>query len=216
MPESDPVKEYEQALRQIKSVTAVRINGSVQGEIEEIHILTGKDRNPKQIVRDVESVLAAQFDIQIDHKKISVAQLGEDEEITSSLPDWWIRPKLLGITSRTVNNSVEVKVELQAGERTFEGDASGFASSYNKLRLFVEATAKALNSLVQDKFLFVAEDVTIIQLMKHKVALVAITMVTPSGEDSLAGCAIVKNDDREAVVKASLDAVNRKTAIIKQ
>ncbi|MHB1651859.1 MAG: hypothetical protein ACYCVD_05185 [Desulfitobacteriaceae bacterium] len=209
MSESISSTGYEQALKQIKAVTAARVKKNAEGEIEEIHILAGGDRNPKQIVRDVESVFAAQFGLEVDHKKISVAQLGEEEEESPSLSGW-TRPKLVGVTLRTINASAEVKVELQAGDRTFEGDAQGFASSYNKLRLFVEATAKALNSLALDKCLFAAEDVTIIHLVKHKVALVSITMVSPTGEESLTGSALVKNDDREAVVKATLDAVNRK------
>ncbi|MDP4126790.1 MAG: hypothetical protein Q8912_07595, partial [Bacillota bacterium] len=151
-------QDWEQAIKQIKTVIAARINVNIQGEIEEVHILAGSGRAPKQIVRDVESILATQFDLQIDHKKISVAQLGDDEEGTSAIMES-TRPKLVGVTLRTVNGLAEVKVELQTGDKLIEGLAQGPSSTHNKLRLFVEATIKALTPLISDKFLFVTEDV---------------------------------------------------------
>ncbi|MDR3602443.1 MAG: hypothetical protein P4L49_18480 [Desulfosporosinus sp.] len=204
------VQDWEQAIKQIKSVTAARINVDSDGEIEEVHILAGSGRAAKQIVRDVESMLIAQFNLQIDHKKISVAQVGDDEEEETSVSIESTRPKLVGVTLGTVNGMAEVKVELLTGDKFTEGNAQGPSSSHNKLRLFVEATLKALAPLILDKFLLVTEDVGITHLAKQQIALVTITLIAPAGEQSLAGCALVRNDDREAVVKATLDAVNRK------
>ncbi len=205
---SCPIQDWEQAIKQIKSVVAARIKVNNQGEIEEVHILAGSGRAPKQIVRDVESILVAQFDVQIDHKKISVAQVEDDEDGTFAIVES-TRPKLVGVTLRTVNGMADVKVELLTGDKIIEGTAQGPSSAHNKLRLFVEATLKALSPLTLDKFLFV-EDVGISQFTKHQIALVSITLITSGVEQSLTGSAVVRNDDREAVVKATLDAVNRK------
>ncbi|CAA7599524.1 Hypothetical protein DEACI_0150 [Acididesulfobacillus acetoxydans] len=202
------VAVYEQALRQIKSVAAVRIRLNESGAIEEVHVLAGPERSPKQIVRDVESVLAAQFGLEIDHKKVSVAQVGEEEEEPE--PQRWKRPKLVGVSLRTVRGQAQATVELQVGERLLEGSTEGFSSAQNKFRLLVEATVKALSPLSSGTYILVPEDVAITPLAKHKVAQVAVTVVGPGGEDSLVGCALVRSDDREAVVKATLDAVNRK------
>lgn len=204
------IQDWEQAIKQIKSVIAARINVNNQGEIEEVHILAGPGRTPKQIVRDVESILVAQYDLQIDHKKISVAQVEDDEEEGTFPIMKSTRLKLVGVTLRTVNGVAEVKVELLTGDKPLEGIAQGPSSSHNKLRLFVEATLKALSPLSSDKYVFVTEDVQITQLAKQQIALVSITLIASVGEQSLAGCALVRNDDREAVVKATLDAVNRK------
>jgi len=209
-----PIQEWEQAIKQIKSVIAARIKVNSQGEIEEIHILAGSGRMPKQIVRDVESILIAQFDLQIDHKIISVAQVEDDEDGTFAIVDS-IRPKLVRVTLRTVSGMAEVKVELLTGDKLIEGIAQGPSSAHNKLRLFVEATLKALFPLTLDKFLFVTEDVGITQLAKQQIALVSITLITSAGEQSLTGCALVRNDDRESVVKATLDAVNRKLRFLR-
>ncbi|ODA41133.1 hypothetical protein [Desulfosporosinus sp. BG] len=208
------IQEWEQAIKQIKSVIAARVNVNSQGEIEEVHILAGSGRAPKQIVRDVESILVARFNLQIDHKKISVAQVDDEEEGSSALVES-TRPKLVGVTLRTVNGMAEIKVELLTGDKLIEGLAQGPSSSHNKLRLFVEATLKALAPLTLDDFIFATEDVGITQLAKQQIALVSITLIASAGEQSLVGCALVKNDDREAVVKATLDAVNRKLPFLR-
>jgi len=211
---SCPIQDWEQAIKQIKSVIAARIKVNHQGEIEEVHILAGSGRAPKQIARDIESILVAQFVLQIDHKKISVAQVEDDEDGTFAIVES-TRPKLVGVTLRTVNGMAEVKVELLTGDKIIEGIAQGPSSVHNKLRLFVEATLQALSPLTLDKFLFVTEDVGISQLAKQQIALVSITLITSGGEQSLTGCALVRNDDREAVVKATLDAVNRKLRFLR-
>ena len=207
-------QNLEQAIMQIKSIIAARINVNNQGEIEEVHVLAGSGRAPKQVVRDVESVMAAQFGLQVDHKKISVAQVGNDEESAFEVLDS-TRPKLVGVTLRTVNGMAEVKVELLTDDKLAEGIAEGPSSANNKLRLFVEATLKALALIVRKEILFVVEDVAIIPMGKQQGALVSITLITPAGEQSLAGCALVRSDDREAVVKATLDAINRKLKFFK-
>jgi len=199
----------ETALKQIKSVVAARIKTKISGEIEEVHILARPGRNPKQVVRDIESVLEAQFGLQVDHKKISIAQMEEEEEAAVSTVDS-LRPKLVSVTLRCMNTRAEARVELRAGEETLAAVAEGPASSHNKTRLLVEATLKAIASLTLEGAIFVPEDVSLATVAKHQVALVAITLMTEAGEQSLAGCALVKRDEQEAIVKAALDAVNRK------
>lgn len=203
---------YEQAIKQIRSVIATRIKANSLDEIEEIHILANSKRNPKQIVRDIESMFAAQFGLEIDHKKVSVVQLESEEDTPQSFTKKGdqIRPKLVSVSLRTVNMMAEVKVELSARDEIMEGISTGTSTTYNKLRLFVDATINALSCFMMDKLVFATEDVMITRLGKHQVAQVAISLITPVGEQNLVGCAIVKSDEREALVKATLDAVNRK------
>ncbi|AGA68022.1 hypothetical protein Desdi_0479 [Desulfitobacterium dichloroeliminans LMG P-21439] len=204
----------EQAVRKVRSVISTSIKGNAANEIVEIHILANSDRNPKQIVRDVESMLAAQFGIEIDHKIISVVQLeqqeGETEVSRPPLKGTQLRPRLASVSLRTVNTKAEIKVELSIDEKIYEGVASGTSTTYTKLRLLADATINALHTSLMNKLVFATEDVVISHLGKHKVALVELSLITPIGEQSLVGCALIKNDEREAVVKATLDAVNRK------
>ena len=51
-----------------------------KNNITELHILANNLRAPKQIVRDIESILLATFDYRIDRKKISIAQIQTDDQ----------------------------------------------------------------------------------------------------------------------------------------
>jgi hypothetical protein len=203
---------HEQAIKQVRSVIATRIKANALNEIEEIHVLANSKRNPKQIVRDIESILSTQFDMEIDHKKVSIVQLDSDDEAAEQISrkEDKIRPKLVSVSLRTLDTKAEAKVELSVQGEIKEGTSSGTSTTSNKLRLFVDATIHALSGFLMDKLIFATEEVSISRLGKHQVAQVAISLITPYGEQTLVGCAIVKNDEREAVVKASLDAVNRK------
>lgn len=64
----------EELLRTLTGVVSVRLVAKPGSDIEEIHLLTNYDVTAKQTVRNVESALLAHFDLEIDHRKISVAQ----------------------------------------------------------------------------------------------------------------------------------------------
>src|ERR671919_677812 len=57
------------------------MSASVVGEEtpREIHVVATPERSPKQIVRDVQSLTSARFGISIDHRIVSVVQLGENQ-----------------------------------------------------------------------------------------------------------------------------------------
>ena len=45
------------------------------GPVREVHILSDQSRSPKQIVRDVQSAMLAKFQVELDHRIVSVAQI---------------------------------------------------------------------------------------------------------------------------------------------
>ena len=45
------------------------------GTVREVHILSDQSRSPKQIVRDVQSAMLAKFQVELDHRIVSVAQI---------------------------------------------------------------------------------------------------------------------------------------------
>ena len=68
------VESAERLIGSLNGVLSARIATDRTGEIDEVHVLTSRDTPPKQTVRNVESALRAQFDLRLDHRKISVAQ----------------------------------------------------------------------------------------------------------------------------------------------
>src|SRR5437588_7450227 len=69
--------EVENALGRIPSVTAARIVTGPGGRISEVHVLARKERGPKQVVRDVQSVILTTFGLELDYRTVSVVQLDD-------------------------------------------------------------------------------------------------------------------------------------------
>ena len=195
--------EMEEVINHIPDVISCKITMSGE-DIEEIHVLAYNDRNAKQISRDIQSALAAKFTTRIDYKKISVAQVDFEQELGRSE-----RIKINSIGYSMVGNIMETKVILQKGEEIIEGISKGTNSKNNVLRLVGAATIDCVHHLLNIRDTFTLEDIEKLQLAKQEIITVAISFITNHGEELLVGSAIVKKDDYETIVKATLDALNR-------
>jgi hypothetical protein len=203
--ETDMIQEYQHLLNKIPGILSSRIITDDTHAITEVHILSDITRGPKQIVRDVQSALLAKFDLTIDHKIISVAQI---EGSGLAVRDF--RLTIDSIRVRSEQGKVEVTVILGKDEQTFEGNASGGNSAQGRLRVVADAALQAVHRFLNKDFLFVLSDAVKINLADRKAIAVSILHFTDLGEEYLSGSAIIKTDDNEAVVKATLDAVNRR------
>lgn len=56
-------------------MSAARAVVDAAGEIAELHVVAAEDRSPKLVVRDIQSVARAVFDVEIDYRRVSVVQL---------------------------------------------------------------------------------------------------------------------------------------------
>lgn len=198
------VREIEQYLLQVKSVKSCRIQVDQGGSIQEIHVVSDLKRSPKQVSRDIQSVLISRFGLNVDYKKISIAQIKQDMAEYSDF-----RLKLKTIEYSIVDKRSEVRVILEKGEEPYEGIASGPNTSNNILRILGEATLRAVESFFGIDETFLLEDVKSVSLAGREAVIVAVTSVFDGGEQMLSGSAMVNNDKKEAVVKAALNAVNR-------
>lgn len=198
------MKDIEQFISQIKSVLSCKVVADENGNIQEIHILSDIKRSPKQVSRDVQSGLISRFGLDIDHKKISIAQI--DEKAAESKD---FRLKLKTIEFSTSGTRANIKVILEKDEEIFEGEVSGVNTVSNSQRLLGTAALKAVEKFLGIEDNFILEDIKTVGLAGREVIVSAITFVTTNHEKLLSGCAFVNRDKKEAVVKATLDAINR-------
>ena len=78
------LKRIEKLLVALEGVGSLKIVPDGHGGIDEIHVLSSSALGPKQIVRNIESALLAEFGLQIDHRKISIARVkGGDAPATT-------------------------------------------------------------------------------------------------------------------------------------
>lgn len=210
------VEDIEQSLAEVAEIKAVRVVVSDLGQIDEVHVLALPTKGPKQLVRDIESTLQARFGIAIDHKKISIAQLGKDATSNgdgAAARASAFRPRIVAINASVdgVNASASVTLEISGGE--YVGTATGPASQTGRQRLVAQA---ALDALVQyaETVSLALEDVAIVQLGRERVAVAAVTIVSPYGEQSFAGSALVRQNEKDSIVRATLDAINRRMGVL--
>ena len=72
-----PIKRAEELLATLPGVVSARIVAGPSGAVDEIHLLTTDEVQPKSTVRNVESALLAHLGMRVSHKKISVAITNE-------------------------------------------------------------------------------------------------------------------------------------------
>jgi hypothetical protein len=199
----------QRAIEQVKGVVAARIVLDEVQQIAEIHLVGAASRRPKQIVRDVESLLFAQYGIRLDYRKISVAQL--DAPNVSPLAS-----RLRFVEAQPDPRALDrVQVLLQNDGRMFQGTATHSASVTGQEP--AEAVAQATMGAVQQAIGDVAQlsfgSAHNIVTRDESVALVVVHAATSEGSECLTGTCVVRGNPLAAVAKATLDAVNRRLPV---
>src|SRR6266542_6500006 len=70
----------EAAILRIQGIQAARVVSGPGGRVSEVHVLAGRERGAKQLVRDVQSVILTNFGVDIDYRTVSVVQLDETSQ----------------------------------------------------------------------------------------------------------------------------------------
>lgn len=204
------MEEVENKLCQIKDVRAARIIKGKDNSIEEIHILAVPNKGPKQLVHDIESALMAEYGLPVNHKKVSIAQV-IDSTGESPKGEKRARPKIISINTDLSGVYAQIQVLLELNGQEYEGMARGPASQTGRNRLVAQATLNAVEKFIQGTYGFALEDVGIINLGREKVAVACVTLVSPFGsEEVFSGSAMVKQNKNDSIVRATLDAINRR------
>lgn len=202
--------DIETTVGSLKGVLSVRAVPASDGSVEELHVLADGDRAPKQIVRDVESALMAQYGLELDHKVISVAQTQSGKQFRFNES----RLKFSDVAISLNGTRAEATVRLSRNGDVYTGNAVGHSSTQSQYRLVATATLEALERCRGTEGTLVVEDLDwSVTLLGKNVVLALVNMITPRGEEYLTGSAIVKQDLWKAVVNATLDAVNRRLGV---
>ncbi|MEV6966877.1 hypothetical protein AB0M47_17345 [Hamadaea sp. NPDC051192] len=113
-----------------------------------------------------------------------------------------------------------VEVRLVAGERVALGVSNGPAVDGYVLRLCAAAAANAVDELLsesadgQTRGHCYVEQAAILPMGSCEVAVVVVLLVCDGWVEQLAGSALVSGDPRQAVVRATLAAVNRRLSAL--
>ena len=206
----DP-RVLESSLRQVQGVYACRIVLDPPNEISEVHVVGSSTRKPKQIVRDIESLLFAKFGLRVNYRKISLAQMQEDKAF-SLLGS---RPRLLIAECEGNGAASTVKVQLADNGNVFDGIARGAERNGDIGQTACLATLDALNRMVGSSGEFHLEALERIPIAGREVVIALVTFGFAAGEERLIGTSFYRGDIVESAVRATLDSVNRRLALIR-
>ena len=218
--------EFEAALRAVPGIREASVRTSPDAHPIEVHVVSGGNKPAKQVVRDVQSVAMAQFDLDIDHRIVSVVQIPDSVTDASSAgvvaeslatvvaeveDDALPRPALTSITVRNSDGESHVNVTLAIAGSVFSGEADGPASPLHRPRIVAMATLSALTELLGIPAQ--VESSQVLDVGNREVALTTLTITIPRlGEQTLCGSALVRGDEEDAVARSVLAAVNRRLA----
>ncbi len=74
------IREIEDLIKNLKSVINCRILLNENDIIKEVHIVANESRSAKQISRDIQSIIATVYGMELDYKKISIAQVKDSTQ----------------------------------------------------------------------------------------------------------------------------------------
>ena len=207
---------FEQELSKITGVRSVRVVGGARPS--EIHVVAGRARSPKQIVRDVQSLAVAGFGVSIDHRIVSVVQI-DDEPLQATragsdrarlqAPG---RPIVESVRSDIEGDKRAIHVVLgwPEGARS-EGQAKSGTSRELQARAAMEATVDALAPALTVRSMRVEVEHALLQPMGRDEAIVVKATVYEGNEITpVTGAVLVEDEVTVAGVRALLHAVNRK------
>jgi hypothetical protein len=221
--------ELEDALRQIPGVRAASVVTGPDAQPTEIHVLADRAKPAKQVVRDIQSLAMARYDLDIDHRIVSVVQIDDGEgpalrlavtpvdgadtidvtDPSAAVAEVAPRPLVDAVVVRTSHAEAEVTVTLAFGGDVFIGSASGSSAIASRPRLVARATLDALGELLGTPADI--EHATVIPVGSRSVAVSVLQVQVPrTGEQVLSGSAVVRGDEADAVARSVLDALNRR------
>ena len=268
------------ALRDVEGVS-IQLEGD---EVREIHVLSRSKRPPKQIVRDVQTVLLARYGRSIDYRVVSVAftrgdAAAEESGLTSTpaisspipsplpppafapaasaapaipsapapvatsahqptsaanpgtAPAPWPTPTTVPARRGAAESDFEsagaerirfgsvnlfvsgprtqAQVELRWKGLARMGGASGWSTRDGAHRLVAQATLAAVQEFLEGEVAFGQPDVEFMRIGRRRLAVVALSLLAHRQEKLLVGSCAVEQDAQQAVVLATLAALNR-------
>lgn len=199
------VFNIEQAVGDLDGIEAVRIVPGTNRPIDELHVIVTPERDPKQTVRDIHSLLRAGFDLEVDRRVISVVQLPSDagKRLRDGIP----RLILDTVQIEVRGGETSVTVVLADGDDAVRGCAGPIGDEAPTMAT-AEATLDALAERLGDtRFRLLGADT--ISIGSERVAVAAVHASSGRTGELLTGSAIVRHSEPDAIARAVLDATNR-------
>jgi hypothetical protein len=216
------------ALREVPGVADADVEPDGEGDglgLLRLGLAPGVDE--VEVASAVGRLLRERFGLGVDADRV---QLVEDMQADADDPDIEehegqdadrFRPAIRRMHIISSGLQVAAEVTLSVGksaraigrpipETSAIGRAEGTATQSGVQRAVATATLRAVEELLGGKARFELDLVELTPTGRERAVLVALTMLSTNGSEKLTGVAGVREDVRQAAIRATLDALNRR------
>ncbi|MGB8649057.1 MAG: hypothetical protein WCD35_00200 [Mycobacteriales bacterium] len=216
------------ALRAVPGVSDADVQPDGSGGLGTLRLDLEPGVDEALVASSVGRILREQFNLGVDAERVQIVedaafdapreQPGQDGRTPppGQLPVQRsaARPAIARMHLVSSGLDVQACVTLSSGERTATGEARGAASQTGVHRAVAAATLRAVEDLVDGQVRFELDHLEVTPMGIERTVVVSLTLLTARGTERLTGAAGVREDVRQAVIRATLDALNRRLEML--
>ncbi|MCU1599420.1 MAG: hypothetical protein JWO22_129 [Frankiales bacterium] len=205
------------ALRAVPGVSDADVTPDADGGLGTLRLDLEEGVDEAAVASSVGRLLREQFGLGVDADRVQVVEDAiVDHEPLPTVPEQrsGARPSIARMHLVSSGLDVTASVTLSSGDAHATGEARGAASQTGVHRAVATATLRAVEQLVEGQVRFELDHLEVTPLGTERTVVVALTLLTGRGAERLTGAAGVREDVRQAVIRATLDALNRRLEIL--
>ena len=205
------------ALRAVPGVSDADVTPDADGGLGTLRLDLEAGVDEAAVASSVGRLLREQFGLGVDADRVQVVEDAVvDHPPLPPLPEQRsaARPAIARMHLVSSGLDVTASVTLSSGEAQATGEARGAASQTGVHRAVATATLRAVEQLVDGQVRFELDHLEVTPMGTDRTVVVALTLLTGRGAERLTGAAGVREDVRQAVIRATLDALNRRLEIL--
>jgi hypothetical protein len=213
------------ALKAVQGVADADVDPDENGGLGTLRLDLVPGVDESVVARQVSKVLRERFGLGVDADRAELVEAPRAEEearpvaeearsITLPVPRSGHRASIAKIHLLSEGLDVTASVTLSYGGRMATGESRGTASASGTHRAVATATLLAVEELVGPGVRVELEHLEVASTGRERTVLVLLTMLTAQGSETLTGAAGVRDDVRQAVIRATLDALNRRLELL--
>jgi hypothetical protein len=202
------------ALRTVPGVAAASVEPDASGGVDclRLGLMAGADAHA--VAQAASRLVHERFGTVLHRDQVQV-QVVDELHLDASVPaQRTARPEIVRTDLTTTGRQFNATIVLSARSRAVTGYASGVTTGPGMQRAVAQATLKAIERLVGGSARLELDYVDVSQSGQDRTVLVSLTFISEHGAERLSGSAVVREDENRAVVRATLDALNRRLEML--
>jgi hypothetical protein len=204
------------ALRAVPGVAEADVEPDADGGLGLLRLGLVPGVDEVRVATDVGRLLRERFGLGVDAERVQLVEDAEAEPPVEAEASpngeqaYRKRPSIHRMHLVSSGLDVTATVTLSYAGTIAAGEATGTATQSGVQRAVALATLRSVEQLLATPARFELEHIEVAPMGRDRTVVVSLTMLGRAGSERLTGAAAVREDVRQAVIRATLDALNRR------